>query len=358
MSDQPQHRPETLAIHAGQSPDPATNARAVPIYATTSYVFDDADHAARLFSLQEFGNIYTRIMNPTTGVFEARVAALEGGVGALAFASGQAAETATILNLARSGDNIVSSASLYGGTYNLFQWTLPKLGITTRFVDGSEPGQLRRGDRRQDEGGLPRDDRQPAPGRARHRRHRRRRPRPRDPARRRQHVRPAPLPAPRARCRHRPPLGHEVDRRPRDVDRRRRRGRRHVRLEGLGPLPRLRRAGSQLPRRQLRGGGGQPRLHHQAAGAGPARHRRGAQPVQRVPLPAGPRDASPADRAPRPERPRRGPLAGAGRAGHLGQLPRPGVAPGARQRDEVPARAASAACSPSGSAAAAMPGGR
>ncbi len=142
MSDQPQHRPETLAIHAGQSPDPATNARAVPIYATTSYVFDDADHAARLFALQEFGNIYTRIMNPTNGVFEARVAALEGGVGALAFASGQAAETATILNLARAGDNIVSSASLYGGTYNLFQWTLPKIGITTRFVDGSSPANF------------------------------------------------------------------------------------------------------------------------------------------------------------------------------------------------------------------------
>ena len=128
MSDQPQHRPETLAIHAGQSPDPTTNARAVPIYATTSYVFNDADHAARLFALQEFGNIYTRIMNPTTDVFEQRVAAIEGGVAALAFASGQAAETATILNLARAGDNIVSSASLYGGTYNLFQWTLPEAG--------------------------------------------------------------------------------------------------------------------------------------------------------------------------------------------------------------------------------------
>ena len=139
MSDQPRYRPETLAIHAGQKPDPATNARAVPIYATTSYVFNDADHAARLFALQEFGNIYTRIMNPTNGVFEERVAALEGGVGALAVASGQAAETLTILNLARAGDNIVSSASLYGGTYNLFAWTLPKLGITTRFVDGSDP---------------------------------------------------------------------------------------------------------------------------------------------------------------------------------------------------------------------------
>ena len=130
-------RAETLALHAGQVPDPTTKARAVPIYATTSYVFDDAAHAARLFGLQEFGNIYTRIMNPTTAVFEERVAALEGGVGALGLASGQAAETLTILNLARSGQNIVSSSSLYGGTYNLFHYTLPKLGITVKFVDGS-----------------------------------------------------------------------------------------------------------------------------------------------------------------------------------------------------------------------------
>jgi O-acetylhomoserine (thiol)-lyase len=137
--DQPALRPETLALHAGQKPDPTTNARAVPIYATTSYVFNDAAHAARLFGLQEFGNIYTRIMNPTTGVFEERVAALEGGVGALGLASGQAAETLSILNLAGTGDNIVSSSSLYGGTYNLFHYTLPKLGITTRFVDGTRP---------------------------------------------------------------------------------------------------------------------------------------------------------------------------------------------------------------------------
>ena len=140
MSDQnvPARRPETLAVHAGQTVDPTTKARAVPIYATTSYVFDNADHAARLFGLQEFGNIYTRIMNPTTDVFEQRVAAIEGGVGALGVASGQAAETLTILNLTRAGDNIVTSASLYGGTYNLFQYTLPKYGIEFRFVDGSK----------------------------------------------------------------------------------------------------------------------------------------------------------------------------------------------------------------------------
>ncbi|MGI8829166.1 MAG: O-acetylhomoserine aminocarboxypropyltransferase/cysteine synthase family protein [Candidatus Limnocylindria bacterium] len=133
------HLTETLALHAGQQPDPTTGARAVPIYATSSYNFTDAGHAARLFALQEFGNIYTRIMNPTTDVFEQRIAALEGGVGALGLASGQAAETLTILNLARAGDNIVSSTSLYGGTYNLFAYTLPRFGIEVRWVEGNSP---------------------------------------------------------------------------------------------------------------------------------------------------------------------------------------------------------------------------
>jgi O-acetylhomoserine (thiol)-lyase len=129
------HHPETLAIHAGQLPDPATNSRAVPIYATSSYVFNSTEHAANLFGLREFGNIYTRIMNPTNDVFEKRIAELEGGVAALAVASGQAAETLAILNLCRAGDNVVSSQTLYGGTYNLLAYTLPKWGITTRFVD-------------------------------------------------------------------------------------------------------------------------------------------------------------------------------------------------------------------------------
>ncbi len=128
----------TLAVHGGQVPDPATKARAVPIYQTTSYLFDDADHAARLFALQEFGNIYTRIMNPTTDVFEKRIAALEGGAAGLALASGQAAETLAILTLAGAGDEIVSTTSLYGGTYNLFHYTLPRLGITVRFVDAAD----------------------------------------------------------------------------------------------------------------------------------------------------------------------------------------------------------------------------
>jgi O-acetylhomoserine (thiol)-lyase len=135
--------PDTLAVHAGQVPDPATNARAVPIYATTSYVFNDTAHAADLFGLRAFGNIYTRIMNPTSDVFEKRMAELEGGVGALALASGQAAETLTVLNLAHAGDNLVSSQTLYGGTYNLFAHSLPKWGITTRFVDIHDLGAVR-----------------------------------------------------------------------------------------------------------------------------------------------------------------------------------------------------------------------
>ena len=129
----------TLALHAGQEPDPTTGSRAGPIYQTTSYNFRDSEHAANLFSLQELGNIYTRIMNPTTDVLEKRVAALEGGVAALAHASGQAAITSSILNLAKAGENIVSASQLYGGTYTLFKYTLPKLGIEVRFADAEDP---------------------------------------------------------------------------------------------------------------------------------------------------------------------------------------------------------------------------
>jgi O-acetylhomoserine (thiol)-lyase len=129
---------ETLQVHAGQDPAPGTNARAVPIYQTTSYTFDSAEHGARLFALQEFGNIYTRIMNPTTDVFEKRVAALEGGLAALATSSGQAAQFLAISNIAQAGDNVVSTSLLYGGTYNQFKVTLPRLGIGVRFVEGDD----------------------------------------------------------------------------------------------------------------------------------------------------------------------------------------------------------------------------
>lgn len=137
------YRPETLAVHAGQEqPDPATNARAVPIYQTTSYVFNDTEHAANLFALAEPGNIYTRIMNPTQSAFEERVAQLEGGVGALAVASGSAAITYAVLNLTYAGDNIVAISTLYGGTYALFAHTLPQYGIEVRFVDPEKPEDL------------------------------------------------------------------------------------------------------------------------------------------------------------------------------------------------------------------------
>jgi O-acetylhomoserine (thiol)-lyase len=135
---------ETLALHAGQTADPVTNSRAVPIYQTTSYVFDDADHAAELFSLRKFGNIYTRLQNPTNDVFEKRAAALEGGVAGLAFASGSSAITFAILNIAAAGDHIVSANSLYGGTYTLFTHTLPRLGLEIDLVDPADPENFRR----------------------------------------------------------------------------------------------------------------------------------------------------------------------------------------------------------------------
>ena len=129
---------ETAQIHAGQSPDPTTNSVTTPIYNTTAYVFNSSEHAAKLFGLAEFGNIYTRIMNPTQDVAEKRIAALEGGTAALLLSSGQAAETFAILNIAQAGDHIVASSTLYGGTYNLFKYTLPKLGITTTFVEDQD----------------------------------------------------------------------------------------------------------------------------------------------------------------------------------------------------------------------------
>jgi O-acetylhomoserine (thiol)-lyase len=144
VSDERQQGIETLALHAGQEPDPTTNSRAVPIYQTTSYVFNDSDHAANLFGLKEFGNIYTRIMNPTNDVFEKRVAALEGGVAALAFGSGSSAVTFSILNIAGAGDHVVSANSLYGGTYNLFVHTLPRFGLEVDLVDSIDPENFRK----------------------------------------------------------------------------------------------------------------------------------------------------------------------------------------------------------------------
>ncbi|MFO0586876.1 MAG: O-acetylhomoserine aminocarboxypropyltransferase/cysteine synthase [Polyangiaceae bacterium] len=144
-SDKPRnYRFETLQLHAGQVVDPATNSRAVPIYQTTSYNFNDAEHAASLFGLKAFGNIYTRIMNPTTDVFEKRIAALEGGAAALATSSGQSAQLLAISNLAQAGENIVSTSLLYGGTYNQFKVSFPRFGINVKFVDGDDPAEFKK----------------------------------------------------------------------------------------------------------------------------------------------------------------------------------------------------------------------
>jgi len=141
MSANKNYRFETLQLHAGQEPDPTTGSRAVPLYQTTSFTFDNAEHAAKLFGLQEFGNIYTRIMNPTTAVFEERIAALEGGVAAVAAASGQSAQLLAISTIAQAGDNIVSTSLLYGGTYNQFKVTFPRLGINVKFVENDDPAE-------------------------------------------------------------------------------------------------------------------------------------------------------------------------------------------------------------------------
>ena len=134
----------TIAVHAGQVPDPTTGARAVPLYLTTSFVFKSTEHAANLFALKEFGNIYTRLMNPTTDVFEQRVAAIEGGTGALAVASGQAATTLAVLGVTRLGDEVVAANNLYGGTYQLFHYTMASLGRTVKFVDSRKPEEFKR----------------------------------------------------------------------------------------------------------------------------------------------------------------------------------------------------------------------
>lgn len=144
MTQKENYRPETIALHGGQVPDPTTGSRAVPIYQTTSYQFNSTEHAANLFALKEFGNIYTRLMNPTTDVFEKRMALLDGGVAALAVSSGQSAITLALLNIAQAGDEIVSADNLYGGTYNLFHYTFPKLGIKVNFVKSNDLEALKK----------------------------------------------------------------------------------------------------------------------------------------------------------------------------------------------------------------------
>ena len=221
----------TLAIHAGAAPDPSTGARVTPIYQTTSYVFNDVDHAASLFGLEAFGNIYTRIGGPTQAVLEQRVAALEGGTAALAVASGHAAQVLVFHTLMEPGDEFVAGRQLYGGSVNQFNHSFKKFDWHVEWADATDPAELRQGRHAEDARHLLRVDRQP---RRRHRRpagHRRHRQEGRRAADRRQHAGDAlPVPAQGARRRHRRALADQVHGRARQLDRRRHRRLRHLRL--------------------------------------------------------------------------------------------------------------------------------
>ena len=229
---------ETRQLHAGQRPDPNTGARAVPIFQTTSYVFEDPESAAAYFNLQEYGNTYSRIMNPTIAVFEERVANLEGGAGAVAFASGLAAQNAALFTLLEPGDHVVSSSALYGGTVNQFKHVLRKMNVELTWVDPDDPRRLAEGGPREHEGVLRRDDRQPGRERAGHRGGGGHRARARAAADRGQHVRLAvPVPPDRVGRRHRDPLGDQVHRRPRHQHRRRGGRVRHCSTGPTGGFP-------------------------------------------------------------------------------------------------------------------------
>ena len=290
---------ETRQLHAGQRPDPNTGARAVPIFQTTSYVFEDPESAAAYFNLQEYGNTYSRIMNPTVAVFEERVANLEGGAGAVAFASGIAAQAAALFTLLQPGDHVVSSSALYGGTVNQFKHLLRKMSVELTWVDPDDPDAWRQavrpntkaffGETIGNPGGNVLDIETVAAHRARAR----------PAADRRQHVRDAvPVPPDRVGRRHRDPLGDQVHRRPRHQHRRRRRRGRHVQLVERA-VPGRRRPVAGVPRPAVPRDVRHLRLPDEAAGRDPARPRRGAVAVQRVPVPAGAGDAVAADGAPR-----------------------------------------------------------
>ena len=286
---------ETRQVHAGQRPDPNTGARAVPIFQTTSYVFEDPESAAAYFNLQEYGNTYSRIMNPTTAVFEERMASLEGGCGGVAFASGIAAQAAALFTLLQPGDHVVSSSALYGGTVNQFKHLLRKMNVGLTWVDPDDPDAWRAAVRDDTKAFYGETIGNPAGNVLDIETHRGDRARAPAAAARRQHLRDAvPVPADRVGRRHRAPLGDQVHRRPRHQHRRRRRRRRHLRLVER-PLPGDRRSVAGLSRPQVPRDVRHLRLPDEAAGRDAARPRRGDEPVQRLPVPAGPRDAVAAD---------------------------------------------------------------
>ena len=356
---------ETRQIHAGQTPDPTTKARALPIYQTTSYAFDSSEHGRKLFALEELGNIYTRIMNPTQAVVEDRINSLEGGVGALLVASGQSAETLAILTLAEAGDQIVSSPRLYGGTYNLFHYTLPKMGITVDFVeDPDDPESWRAAAKPNTKAFYAESISNPCPRRARFRDGCGGRARGGRAADRRQHrAHPVSHPADRARRGHRGALGHQVPGRPRHRDRRRHRRLRQLRLgRQRRPVPELQHPRPQLQQPHLgrgpRTGGpvqGQCRLHLQGPAAGAAGHRAGDQPVQRLPHLPGHRDAVAAGTAAQRQRRPGRRLPGRPGRGRVGVLPGPGLQPLASPAAEVLADRRRARSSASRSRAASRP---
>ena len=336
---------ETRQLHAGQRPDPNTGARAVPIFQTTSYVFEDPESAAAYFNLQEYGNTYSRIMNPTVAVFEERIANLEGGAGGVAFASGIAAQAAALFTLLEPGDHVVSSSALYGGTVNQFKHLLRKMNVELTWVDPDDPDAWRKavrpntkaffGETIGNPGGNVLDIESARVDRARAR----------AAADRRQHVRDAvPVPPDRVGRRHRHPLGDQVHRRSRHEHRRRRRRGGHVQLVertvpgGRGPIARLPRPAVPRDVRDLR-------LPDEAAGRDAARSRRGARAVQRLPVPAGTRDAVAADGASRRERAGRRGVPRVARARLERHLSRPARKPIQAAGRASTCRAAPARCS-------------
>jgi O-acetylhomoserine (thiol)-lyase len=317
------------ALHAGQHPDPTTGSRAMPIHQTTSYCFRDTQHAADLFALKEMGWIYTRLMNPTTDVFEQRMAALEGGIGALGVSSGQQAITVSLLNLAHSGQHLVSAKALYGGTITLLGQTFKRLGIDVTFVDATKLDEIERAIRPETRAvyieslANPKNDvldyeaiastgaqARSAGGLRQHR------------------VDADRVPAVRVRDRHLRLQHHEVHRRARDQHRRLHRRQRQLRLDqGSEPLAAVHQAGRVVPRRRVPRGGRPVVLHHHLPHPLAARSWGGDEPVQRVSVPARFGDAPSADAAALPERSGRGRVPRSPSAGHLGQLSGPASHP-------------------------------
>ena len=346
----------TLAVHAGAQPDPTTGARATPIYQTTSYVFEGVDHAASLFGLQTFGNIYTRIGNPTNAVLEERVAALEGGTAGLAVGSGHAAQVLAFHCLMQPGDEFVASKKLYGGSINQFNHAFKNFGWNVVWADPDDVASFERADLAEDQGDLHRVDRQ---SRRRHHRHRGgradRAPR-RRALHRRQHAGDAlSVQADRAWRRHRRSFADQISRRPRQFDRRHDRRCRHLQLVARAALSDAVRAAAGISRHRAARDVRQFRLRHRLPRAGAARHRPGAVAVQRFPDPHRHRDAAAADAAriatTRSRSPNGSPRIRKSRGSAIPDCPATAITPSPRNT----ARTAPARCSPSGSRAATTP---